>query len=844
VSRRLAVPFALLALLIAVPTASAAVGDLSLLPDPNGCVTDTGTSSNAARTCGTLTGAVPQGVAGAESPDGDSLYVAGANRLDVLSRDPETGAFAPVGCYDGDPTSQTCPSDENDTVAEPNVFQPKGVAAFGDDVYVTTDASSGFYTSTLLVHFRRQPDGTLVREDCLGSNNLSCDPAQGTSGTEVVVTPDGKQVVVGNGFGTIATFDRKGDTGAITPNAACVSPDGSGGCFNPKGAGYQIRHLDVSPDSKQLYVATDTGLAVVDRDPSTGAFSQRAGGCFVVTASTDSNADTYGCHESGGNAAMLDVEATADGKHVYATSHPLGYQAIVGYTRASDGSLTNAQCLTDGSVPDCTYTSAATNVGQLTVAPDVATLYTKDNANHYQGWSVATDGNLTPLSGAKSCADPTGSSGACLAHDLYFNGLPVFTVSPDGQHLDLAGGRYNPNPTYQGLAILTMNREAPPKPDTASPQISITTPPLAKATYTKGQVVKAAYTCTDDVAVKSCSGPVAKGANLPTGTVGTIPFTVTAVDKAGHTTTATHYYDVKAASAPSQPTAPKDTTAPTIAIASPVSGASFTADKAPKASYSCADASGIKTCAGTVANGSKVSTALLVGSLTVVAVDQAGNSATKTVFYSVFPAVGGKLPAELKQAAQPVFDAAKKTPSTSSSTTLAKGLPATIKAPANSDVAGGLIGRDGGGIISRDGSGILSTYGGRIMSDNGLGLVSNTAPVVASGGANVVAAGGLNRLALRRGAGPGVFAKQKAPKLVILATAKKRVTKAGKVKLKLKLSKQGKRLVKRTFARKGLQKVKLGLALGIRRRGVSLPPVIVLKTITIKEPKPRRPKTH
>ncbi len=73
--------------------------------------------------------------------------------------------------------------------------------------------------------------------------------------------------------------------------------------------------------------------------------------------------------------------------------------------------------------------------------------------------------------------------------------------------------------------------------DVTPPTITITNP-AANATYTLNQPVQASYTCTDaGSGVATCSGTVADGAFIDTGSVGTKTFTVAATDKAGNSAT-------------------------------------------------------------------------------------------------------------------------------------------------------------------------------------------------------------------------------------------------------------------------------------------------------------------
>jgi len=83
---------------------------------------------------------------------------------------------------------------------------------------------------------------------------------------------------------------------------------------------------------------------------------------------------------------------------------------------------------------------------------------------------------------------------------------------------------------------------------------------------------------------------------------------------------------------------PADTTAPTIAITTPVDGVHYGAGQSVMASYTCSDAggSGVKSCDGSVPNFSLIDTGTLgQHTFTVNAVDNAGNAASATVHYTV-----------------------------------------------------------------------------------------------------------------------------------------------------------------------------------------------------------------
>ncbi|MCK9248569.1 MAG: VCBS repeat-containing protein [Solirubrobacteraceae bacterium] len=83
----------------------------------------------------------------------------------------------------------------------------------------------------------------------------------------------------------------------------------------------------------------------------------------------------------------------------------------------------------------------------------------------------------------------------------------------------------------------------------------------------------------------------------------------------------------------------RDTTDPTVTLTTPVDGATYDRGSTVNADFACADGahgSGIDTCVGTVADGDPIDTATLgPKSFKVTAKDQAGNTASKTVTYTV-----------------------------------------------------------------------------------------------------------------------------------------------------------------------------------------------------------------
>jgi hypothetical protein len=180
----------------------------------------------------------------------------------------------------------------------------------------------------------------------------------------------------------------------------------------------------------------------------------------------------------------------------------------------------------------------------------------------------------------------------------------------------------------QSLALVGEEPEVQITYTLPPPSIGIPSPANG-AVFTQGQPVNADYGCTppETATIEECSGPVANGAAIDTATLGTHSFTVNAKDSEGGEASKEVSYSVLAP--------------PSISITSPANGATFTQGQAVTAIYSCTPAggTGVKTCAGPVANGAALDTAALGShSFEVKAEDLDGGKASQSVSYTVAPA--------------------------------------------------------------------------------------------------------------------------------------------------------------------------------------------------------------
>jgi len=197
------------------------------------------------------------------------------------------------------------------------------------------------------------------------------------------------------------------------------------------------------------------------------------------------------------------------------------------------------------------------------------------------------------------------------------------------------GGSETSNTSSPGAAPAAQTEKSQSTTPAAGkpPTISIASPEDGSTLDPSGRVV-ADYTCTASAGaqITSCTGPVQRGQPIDL-TPGTHTFTVVATDDAGRKASQDSSYTVKER-------APTDSTRPTVQISSPKAGDQFLRGSKVIADFACADengGSGVKSCAGTVPNGSPVDTSAEgTHTFTVTAEDNAGNTNQQSVTYNVF----------------------------------------------------------------------------------------------------------------------------------------------------------------------------------------------------------------
>jgi DNA-binding beta-propeller fold protein YncE len=253
---------------------AAGSGALTQLSGTAGCIVDGGAEGCAS---GSELGSI-EGLA--VSGDGASVYAAAAvsNAVDVLTRDPSTGALTQRGCVT-DAQAEGCALGYEIAGANALAVAPKG-----GDVYATS----------------------------LLSNSLTTfHPTEGGAG---LVQPPGPERQVEKEKG------RGKETVPAAPGTP--SPDGCVVFLRSPGCGFGVamkapEGVDVSPDGSSVYVAAfRTGaLDVFDRDVESGVVTQKPGprGCVAP-------GKVPGCTRGRALAGVSSVVVSPDGRNVYSTA--------------------------------------------------------------------------------------------------------------------------------------------------------------------------------------------------------------------------------------------------------------------------------------------------------------------------------------------------------------------------------------------------------------------------------------------------------------------------------------------------------------------------------------------
>jgi 6-phosphogluconolactonase (cycloisomerase 2 family) len=290
-----------------------------------------------------------------------------------------------------------------------------------------------------------QLPGTSACVSDTGSSGNCADGVALDGAAAVAISKSGLHVYVASALSdAVAAFIRLPSTGALQQlagTAGCVSETGSAGaCVDGRGLD-EPRGIAVSPDSKNLYVASTTsdGVAAFTLDDKTGVITQLAGsaGCVTETGSGGTCAD--GVALDGARSIAL----SANGKSLYVASRVS--DAVVAFARdTKTGALTQlagtAGCVSEtGTGGLCANGVGLDFATSVAVSPNGKNVYATasgSNAVTVFARDVKT-GALTQLAGTAGCISEDGTGGQCADGKALLAPFAV-AVSQNGKNVYVA----------------------------------------------------------------------------------------------------------------------------------------------------------------------------------------------------------------------------------------------------------------------------------------------------------------------------------------------------------------------------------------------------------------------
>jgi DNA-binding beta-propeller fold protein YncE len=251
----------------------------------------------------------------------------------------------------------------------------------------------------------------------------------------VAVSRDGKNVYVGSFAGSaVVSFARNPASGALTQlagTAGCIALATSG-CATGVALG-DIEGLAVSPDGSAVYAASasSNAVAVLGRDPETGALAQAVNGTGCIT-----NVETLGC-TTGRQIAGANTVAVGPKGAVYVTS--LLSNSITSFTQIEPAVIVQdtgpAGCTVFLRSAGCGFGRAMSAPEGVAVSPDGSSVYVTAFAT---GAIDVFDlnrksGGVEQKPNKLGCVAPKSVPGCTVGRAL--GGVGSVVVSPDGRNV-------------------------------------------------------------------------------------------------------------------------------------------------------------------------------------------------------------------------------------------------------------------------------------------------------------------------------------------------------------------------------------------------------------------------
>jgi DNA-binding beta-propeller fold protein YncE len=321
----------------------------------------------------------------AVSPDGRNVYVGSSDGLAILDRD-STGGLTQKdgtgGCITRTGRQRGATTVSSGCATAPGLSDVSSltVSPDGRTVYVTSVDVLAFARDRSTGALKQIPgSGGCVAATASGAGGAKCVAVPSSDGaTSVVVSPDSRQVFTSSGTdaggtGDVTILDRDRASGALTPakgRGGCIGQDeGCTGADALRGAAA----VAISADGTSAYVLSFIGctVAVLDRNPATGALRQKPGGAGIATKHADSGACS---NRRSGQATGFTGGAIAlspDGTHLFVSARA----GLAMYGRSPRGVLSYKGCVSDDGEGTCQDVKALNIPISPVVSPDNRDLY-------------------------------------------------------------------------------------------------------------------------------------------------------------------------------------------------------------------------------------------------------------------------------------------------------------------------------------------------------------------------------------------------------------------------------------------------------------------------------------
>ena len=441
----------LLATLVPLASAHAAAGppgSLAPLATPQLCFAQTPASG-----CTSAPG-LESARAVAITADGHNLYVGGGTSIAVFQRDAKTGALTQLAGILG------CVSSSGGTGCG-HALGLSGVAQIalspdGRHLYAVSSISG-----SVTAFARDTKTGSLTQlrgaAGCVRpGGDGGCASGVGLAGaTAMVIAPDGRSLyVAGKEANAVASFSIDPVGGALLQlggKGACVrGGDDPGACLDGR-ALLGADALAISPDGAIVYAAAKDvdAVAVLQRDPTTGALSQQAGltGCIRLSGG-------LGCATARSLAQPSALVIAPGGRDLYVASGS-GNAISVLQRDTATGLLIQpagtAGCIGQG-IADCTAAPLLTAPAALAMGPDGSslTVATAGDGTLITLHRDTTSGLLAAVPAPSGCISTT-AAGGCQALGV-LGPATSMAIAPAGDVLYAAAS----------TGLIALSRQTPP----------------------------------------------------------------------------------------------------------------------------------------------------------------------------------------------------------------------------------------------------------------------------------------------------------------------------------------------------------------------------------------------